>query len=63
MTAVPHKKTNLLVGAFRLRRVRDMERKDVLENRANPDPPPLAASDMPDIEKLSADVVNDITSG
>ena len=40
-----------------------MERKDVLENRANPDPPPLAASDMPDIEKLSADVVNDITSG
>jgi hypothetical protein len=40
-----------------------MERKDVLENRVNPDPAPLAASDMPDIEKLSADVINDITSG
>jgi len=39
-----------------------MERRDVLENCANnPDPPPLAASDMPDLEKLGADVINDIT--
>lgn len=34
----------------------------MLENCANnPDPPPLAASDMPDLEKLGADVINDIT--